>query len=552
MTVSNATDTARPTNCMTILALDVSSKYQITFAALYTMLSLATIATNSLLIYTLYKTEQLKTISNKFILIMNLSDLVLGSFGFSALAVIYKMKYVLKTCILEHITSHLIISLSYFSFFILACIAIDRYLLVTKMNQYSLHMNEFRMKIMILVCFVIATGTATLMLLLATFELHVVITCNGVIFIILIFIVYVNLIGRLKAHVKRMEMPKSRIVSKEITNKNSNKQEEHHSTQESKDATQSLKLHFGSSDSERSAAGPTRDRSMHENIKDQSRSSYRSMEGDQNLDLSSQNPSTKKRACDIELSMPHFASSDPDREPDRSDKIQSFDPRPDKKTDRPVENQILEQIPDNIELSSSHFASSEPKQNPDKSDGIQSLDFEPERTSDRPVENHAKEHFPNNIELSRSNDGSSEHVESSIIPIHNKSERNVESVTNTEVAKSSAVNQRSETKAEGPAIHERVLKSTSKQLSATRTIQILLACIFITYMPYNVTSIYWTYHKFLKKSVPVLELNIIYAWSCFLAMINSCGNAIIIIYFNSRSRRFVLSLFKKGHVTGTT
>ena len=550
MAVSNVTDTAHLNNCMTILALDVSSNYKITFAALYAMLSLATIAANSLLIYTLHKTQQLKTISNKFILVMNLSDLVLGSFGFPALAVIYKMKYVLKTCILEHITSHLMISLSYFSFFMLACIAIDRYLLVTKLNQYSLYMNEVRMKIMIVVCFVIATGTATLMLLLATFELHVIITCNGVIFIIFIFIVYVNLIERLKAHVKRMEMSKSRVISKEITSKNSNKQEEIQSRQESKDDTQILKSHFGSSDSERSAAGPAQDGSMQESIRDPSRSSYRSIKRDQNLDLSSLNPNTKKSACNIELSMSHFTISDPERKPDRSDKIQNLDSGPEKKTDSPVENQILEQISDNMELSSSHFANSEPKQNPDISDEIQSLDFEPERTSHKLVENQAKKQIPSNTDLSRSNDRSSEYLESSTI--HNISEIDMKNVTNTEVTKSSAVNQGSETKAGGHDTNERGLKSTNKQLSATRTIQILLACIFITYMPYNVTSIYWTYHQFLKKSVPALELNIIYAWSCFLAMINSCGNAIIIIYFNSRSRRFVFSLFKKGHVAGTT
>eukprot|EP00112_Aurelia_sp_Birch-Aquarium-sp1_P008260 Seg1905.2 transcript_id=Seg1905.2/GoldUCD/mRNA.D3Y31 product="hypothetical protein" protein_id=Seg1905.2/GoldUCD/D3Y31 len=368
------------------------------------------------------------------------------------------------------------------------------------MNQYSSYMNNFRMKLMIVVCFVAATGGATLMLLFATFELHVIITCNGVIFIIFIFVVYVNLIERLKAHVKRMEMSKSSISKKSI-NKNSDNLAKIENTQESKNDIALLKSSLGNTESGRSPSGHDQDDTMQERVQDPSRLSCENSDREKNLDRSAQNLSTKPSTSGMELSRTHFASS-------------------------------------------------EPKQNPDISDEIQSLDAETERTSDRPVENSILEQIPDNIELSRSDDGRLGPAESHTIL--NTRERNMKNAANIEVAKSSVVNQGPETNFRRPVANETTLQSTNKQLSATRTIQVLLACIFITYMPYNVTSIVWTYHRFLKKNVPAFELYIIYAWSCFLAMINSCGNAIIIIYFNSRSRRFVLSLIKNGHVAGTT
>ena len=88
----------------------------------------------------------------------------------------------------------------------------------------------------------------------------------------------------------------------------------------------------------------------------------------------------------------------------------------------------------------------------------------------------------------------------------------------------------------------------SSQLSAAKTIQFLLTYLTITYSPYLLISCWWAYYKFRKKVEPGFYITLLYAWSAFVVLCNACGNSWIIIYGNSRSRRFVLSLFRRNCV----
>ena len=68
--------------CITIVSHDFPRAFQVMYAILCAILSLITVFSNILLIYTLHETGQFKTISNKLILILSISDLGLGIFVF--------------------------------------------------------------------------------------------------------------------------------------------------------------------------------------------------------------------------------------------------------------------------------------------------------------------------------------------------------------------------------------------------------------------------------------------------------------------------------------
>ena len=135
--------------CMTLSSVVLPRSYHVFFAISYALLSGVTIFSNTILIYTLYKTKQLKTISNKLILVMNISDLLAGIFAFPSVSAAHIIHDFQRRCEFEKVDTFLALFFGYFSFLMLCCIALDRYFQLTKLNRYNLYMNEFRMKVMI-------------------------------------------------------------------------------------------------------------------------------------------------------------------------------------------------------------------------------------------------------------------------------------------------------------------------------------------------------------------------------------------------------------------
>lgn len=95
-------------------------------------------------------------------------------------------------------------------------------------------------------------------------------------------------------------------------------------------------------------------------------------------------------------------------------------------------------------------------------------------------------------------------------------------------------------------------ENTNKELSAVKTIHVLLVLIFVTYVPYNISSLLWTYQKFWKKEDPGLKLDLFYFWSSFIGISNGGINAWIIIFGNTKTRRFVASIFRRNRVSNVT
>ena len=114
-------------SCLYFLSISIPYIYSISIGIAFAILSLLTIASNTILGYTLYKTKQLNTISNKLILVMNISDLCAGIFAFP----MYSVTTLGNICGLEESTTFLLCFFAQYSGLMLCCISLDRYFQVT-------------------------------------------------------------------------------------------------------------------------------------------------------------------------------------------------------------------------------------------------------------------------------------------------------------------------------------------------------------------------------------------------------------------------------------
>ena len=190
--------------CMSLASIELNRLQHLLLAVAYALLSVVTIASNLTLILSLQRTGQLNTISNKFILIMNISDLCLGIITFPTLMIIFTVKDRFQSCPFEKASTYSVLLFAYFSFLMLTCISLDRYLRITKMNRYILYMNNLRMKIMILSSFALANAIAVISLVHPSFEQQIVSVFIGLSFMTFLIVVYVFLLRKLRSHIKGM------------------------------------------------------------------------------------------------------------------------------------------------------------------------------------------------------------------------------------------------------------------------------------------------------------------------------------------------------------
>ena len=159
-------------DCLSLLVQDVPHSLVILSAILTSIVSLFTIVANSALIYGLYKTQQFSTITNKYILLMSMSDLCTGIFVLPLLVVSICLTNALRSCNFELFVQYITLLFSHFSFFMLMCISTDRYIHVTKLNRYSQFMNLRRMKIATVLSFIFSVLIAYFTVSFPTFWLQ--------------------------------------------------------------------------------------------------------------------------------------------------------------------------------------------------------------------------------------------------------------------------------------------------------------------------------------------------------------------------------------------
>ncbi|XP_065066111.1 neuropeptide FF receptor 1-like [Rhopilema esculentum] len=191
--------------CPSIWPLNMPWPHLIAWSFFTALLSPITIISNTALIYGLYKMEQLNTITNKFILLMNISDLGIGIFIMPSITamIISKDKY--RNCVFELVFHYGAFLLVYFSFFMLICVSLDRHLHVTKLKKYNKFMNEFRMKVIVVFSFVTSAVIAYISMAFPSFPLQIALNLSNLTFILFVFIWYSKMLRKIAINVERIK-----------------------------------------------------------------------------------------------------------------------------------------------------------------------------------------------------------------------------------------------------------------------------------------------------------------------------------------------------------
>ncbi|XP_065066116.1 neuropeptides B/W receptor type 1-like [Rhopilema esculentum] len=191
--------------CPSIWPLDMPWPHLIAFSFFTALLSPIIIISNSALIYGLYKMEQLNTITNKFILLMNISDLGIGIFITPSMTAMITLKDKYRNCAFEQVIQYGVFLLAYFSFFMLMCVSMDRYLHVTKLKKYNKFMNEFRMKVIVVFSFITSAIIAYMSIAIPSFPLQVVLNLSNLTCVLFVFILYSMVFRKIAVHAERIK-----------------------------------------------------------------------------------------------------------------------------------------------------------------------------------------------------------------------------------------------------------------------------------------------------------------------------------------------------------
>ena len=158
-------------NCNTVIP-HMPWMYSATLAAMFIAISIYIVVANAVLLYSLYKTNQLTTITNKFMFLMSICDLVTGFLVTPLIAARLIIDDKFKTCFMQKTAQFLGAVSLRFSFCMLVAIAVDRYFHVTKLTRYQDFMNDFKMKAVVAFSVVLSIFTAIMVLVHVDLKIH--------------------------------------------------------------------------------------------------------------------------------------------------------------------------------------------------------------------------------------------------------------------------------------------------------------------------------------------------------------------------------------------
>ena len=194
-------------DCLSMVSFDVPENQRIILSFITSVFSLPTIGSNVLLIYSLYKTRLYKTITNKFVIAMNISDLLTGILVLPLLLAHFLTNMKNVHCFATPVTTGIVYSLqyfgytlSYFSGFMLLTIAGDRYLHITRLLLYKSYMNHFKMKTIITASFLLSNIVALFMHFIPSFYLLLVLSLANILLMTVAYFFYYSLLRRIHNH----------------------------------------------------------------------------------------------------------------------------------------------------------------------------------------------------------------------------------------------------------------------------------------------------------------------------------------------------------------
>ena len=178
--------------CISMASYDVPKKHRIILAFITSLLCVLTICSNLLLIYSLYKTRLYRTITNKLVIAMSLSDLLTGSLVLPLFMVYYLVNVGNEYCVARctdifYAFQYLSNTLGNFSCFMMLIIACDRYFHMAMLNFYNIYMDHFKIKIIITACILLSNISPLFMHFTPSFYLQMITNVTAALFFTITF-----------------------------------------------------------------------------------------------------------------------------------------------------------------------------------------------------------------------------------------------------------------------------------------------------------------------------------------------------------------------------
>lgn len=180
------------------------------FLIALSIFSIIAVVCNSILIYTLVKTKQTQKSPFLFVLVMSLSDLLIGTVVMPAIAIAVSLRHRYRSCLLDQIINFMYYFLCYFSYFMLMCIAFERLYKVRKRSLCGNLLTSRQAYTIVIICLVVSAFGCYFAVTLISFALQVTLTTVNVCLISTVFVSYIMVLRKIKVHSQTVQLNLSR------------------------------------------------------------------------------------------------------------------------------------------------------------------------------------------------------------------------------------------------------------------------------------------------------------------------------------------------------
>ena len=187
--------------CFLLFApLDASAYTTLLYNIIPSLVTIVSLTSNTTFIYCMWKTGQTVKISNKFVIVMTSSDVVISILLPVYFSLVAKIDGAFHFCVLKKVVEFVFLAACYFSFNTFCCITLDRFLHIKKPLTYSELMNGFRFKLLVAVGFLVALMTVFALVIYPSFPVLVGSCLFSIICIIAMVLANITMAHSLKSY----------------------------------------------------------------------------------------------------------------------------------------------------------------------------------------------------------------------------------------------------------------------------------------------------------------------------------------------------------------
>ena len=176
------------------------------------IIAVLTVAINLLLIHSLFKTKQTRTNTFRFLIAMNISDLLQGALVMPATAITITIRDSHKNCHLDQATQFGFYLFGYFSYLMLMAIAIGRLYQLRRLRQFPKVLTGKQLTVLLGACFTVTVIWAYFGVAYISFKYQMALMVANICLISSVSVSYTRLIRKVRVH--------NLIVTKSLANAN--------------------------------------------------------------------------------------------------------------------------------------------------------------------------------------------------------------------------------------------------------------------------------------------------------------------------------------------